>query len=115
VAAEMAAMAPGIVQLHPFAWNQKLSKYVKDEQLEKAMQLFQQMQREGTTPDKFTFIQAIKACACLGALQNGRLVHQQLIQRGCESDVFVGNSFVDMYAKCGSVEDAWRVFNKMPS
>jgi pentatricopeptide repeat protein len=115
VAAEMAAMAPGIVQLHPFAWNQKLSKYVKDGQVEKAMQLFQQMQREGATPDKFTFIQAIKACACLGALQDGRLVHQQLIQSGCESDVFVGSSLVDMYAKCGSIEDAWRVFNKMPS
>jgi len=115
VAAEMAAMAPGIVQLHPFAWNQKLSKYVKDGQLDKAMQLFQQMQREGATPDKFTFIQAIKACACLGALQDGRLVHQQLIQSGCESDVFVGSSLVDMYAKCGSIEDAWRVFNKMPS
>ncbi|CAM6042280.1 unnamed protein product [Sphagnum compactum] len=96
-------------------WTVKLSKYVKDGQLEKAMQLFQQMQREGTTPDKFTFIQAIKACACLGALQDGRLVHQQLIQSGCESDVFVGNSLIDMYAKCGSIEDARRVFNKMPS
>ncbi len=27
----------------------------------------------------------------------------------------MGNSLVDMYAKCGSMEDAWRVFNKMPS
>jgi pentatricopeptide repeat protein len=26
-----------------------------------------------------------------------------------------GSSLVDMYAKCGSLEDAWRVFNKMPS
>jgi len=30
-------------------------------------------------------------------------------------DVYVVNSLVDMYAKCGSMEDAWRVFNKMPS
>jgi pentatricopeptide repeat protein len=34
---------------------------------------------------------------------------------GCEGNVFVGSSLVDMYAKCGSLEDAWRVFNKMPS
>jgi hypothetical protein len=40
VAADMAALAPGTVQLHSFAWNQKLTKYVKDGQLEKAMQLF---------------------------------------------------------------------------
>ncbi len=30
-------------------------------------------------------------------------------------DVRVVNSLVDMYAKCGSMDDAWRVFNKMPS
>jgi len=28
--------------------------------------------------------------------------------------VFVGNSLVNMDAKCGSMEDAWRVFNKLP-
>ncbi len=30
------------------------------------------------------------------------------------SDVFLGTGLVDMYAKCGSIEYAWRVFNKMP-
>ncbi len=29
--------------------------------------------------------------------------------------MFVGSSLVDMSAKCGSMEDACRVFNKMPS
>ncbi len=38
-----------------------------------------------------------------------------LIQCGCQSDVFVGSSLVDMYAKCGTVEDVWRVFNRIPS
>jgi pentatricopeptide repeat protein len=47
--------------------------------------------------------------------KDGKLVHQQLIQSGCKSDVFVGNSLVDIYAKCGSIEDAWGVFNKLPS
>jgi pentatricopeptide repeat protein len=115
VAAEIAAMAPGTLQLNIFAWNQKLTKYVKDGQLEKAMQLFQQMQGVGVSPNKFTFVQVIKACAGLGTLEDGRLVHKQLIQTGSESDVFVGSSLVDMYAKCGNNEDAWRVFNKMPS
>jgi hypothetical protein len=43
VAAEIAAMAQGTVQLNIFEWNQKLSKHVKYGQLEKVMQLFQQM------------------------------------------------------------------------
>jgi pentatricopeptide repeat protein len=108
VKAEMAAMAAGTVQLNIFAWNQKLTKYVKNGQSEKAMQLFQQMPQEGMSPNKFTSVQVIKACAVLGALEEGRLVHEQLIQSGCESDVFLGSSLVD-------IEDAWRVFNKMPS
>jgi pentatricopeptide repeat protein len=55
VAADMAAMAPGIVQLNISAWNQKLKNYVKDGQPDKVMKLFQQMQREGMSPDKIHF------------------------------------------------------------
>ncbi len=55
------------------------------------------------------------ACADLGALEDGRLVYEQLVQSGCESNVFVGCSLIDMYAKCGSIEEAQRMFNKMPS
>jgi hypothetical protein len=44
VAAEMATMALGAVQLNNFTLNEKLKKYVKDGQTEKAMQLFQEMQ-----------------------------------------------------------------------
>ncbi len=67
------------------------------------------------SPDSFTFVQVIKACDGLGTLEDGRLVHKQLIQSGCESNVFVGSSLVDMHAKFGSIEEAWKVFNKMPS
>jgi len=56
------------------------------------------------SPDKFTFVQVIKACAGLGRLEDARLVHKQLIQSRCESDVFVGSSLVDMYAKCGTLK-----------
>jgi pentatricopeptide repeat protein len=41
--------------------------------------------------------------------------YEQLIQSHCESDVFVWSSLVDIYEKCGSIEDAWKVFQKMPS
>ncbi|CAM6004350.1 unnamed protein product [Sphagnum balticum] len=102
----MAAMAPGRVQFNIFEWNQKLTKHVKDAQLEKVMDLFQQMQQEGLSPDKFTFVQVIKACASLGRLEDGRFVHKQFIQSGYKSNVFVCKSLVDIYGKCGSIEEA---------
>jgi hypothetical protein len=58
-------MASGIVQLNIFAWNQKLTKYVKDELFNKAMQLFQHTQQEGMNLDKYTFVHVIKACVGL--------------------------------------------------
>jgi len=45
------------------------------------------------------------ACANTVALEVGMCVHQQIVQSGLEFDVFMGNSLVDMYAKCGSMED----------
>jgi hypothetical protein len=46
------------------------------------IQLFLQMQQEGMSLNKFPFVQVIKACARLGSLEDGRLVHEQLIQVG---------------------------------
>jgi pentatricopeptide repeat protein len=57
----------------------------------------------------------LNACASIVALEEANCVHHQIIECGWDSDVYVVNSLVDMYAKCGSMEDAWRVFNKMPS
>jgi pentatricopeptide repeat protein len=62
-----------------------------------------------------TFIGVLNACASILALEEGRCVHVQIIQNSRDSDVFVGSSLVDMYAKCGSMDEAWRVFDKMPS
>jgi len=66
-------------------------------------------------PNSVTFVGALNPCASVLALEKGRSVHQQIIEQGLEPNVFVGSSLVDMYAKCGSLEDAWSVFNKMPS
>jgi pentatricopeptide repeat protein len=48
-------------------------------------------------------------------LEEGRCVHQEMIENGLESSIFVGSSLGDMYGKCGSIEDAWKVFHKLPS
>ncbi|CAK9213961.1 unnamed protein product [Sphagnum jensenii] len=50
-----------------------------------------------------------------GVVTWNAMIFGHIVQSRCESDVFVGSSLVDMYAKCGSMEDAARVFNKMPS
>ncbi|KAH8940748.1 hypothetical protein BDL97_14G001500 [Sphagnum fallax] len=89
--------------------------YVKCGQGSKALELFHQMQQKGVQSDPVTFVGVLNACASMAALEEGRHAHEQIIQSGYESVAFVGNSLIDMYAKCGSMEDAKRVFNKLPS
>jgi pentatricopeptide repeat protein len=89
--------------------------HVQCRQEQKALELFEKMQQEGVQPDSVTFVGVLNAYVSILALEEGTCVHQQIVEFGWDSDAFVGNSVVDMYAKCRSIEDAWRVFNKMPS
>jgi hypothetical protein len=56
----------------------------------------------------------LNAFASVVALEEGRHAHECIIESGFDSDLFVGNSLIDIYIKCGSME-AWRVFDKMPT
>ncbi len=96
-------------------WNARIFGHVKCGQAWKALELFWQVQQECVQPDPVTFVGVLNACASVLVLEEGRLAHLQIIHNSCESDVFVGSRLVDMYAKCGSMNDAWRVFNNMPS
>jgi len=96
-------------------WNSMILGHVKCGQGQKSLELFRQMQQEGVQSDSLTFVGVVNACASLVALEEGRFAHKQIIQSGWDSDVFVGSSSVDMYVKCGSMEDAQRVFNNIQS
>jgi pentatricopeptide repeat protein len=90
-------------------WNTMISGHVKCGQGEKALELFGQMQQKGVQPDPVTLVTMLNACVSVAALEEGRCAHSVW-----DSDVFFGSSLVDMYAKCGNMQDACRVFNRMP-
>jgi pentatricopeptide repeat protein len=96
-------------------WNVMIFGHMKCGQGQKALELFQQIQQEGVEPDSVTLLGVLNACTSIAALEEGRCAHEQIVERGWDSDVFIGNCLVDMYVKCGSMEDASRVFNKIPS
>ncbi len=50
------------------------------------------------------FVLVLNACASLWALEESRQAHEQVIQNGCEVDVFVGCSLVDIFATCRSMD-----------
>ncbi|KAL3738857.1 hypothetical protein ACJRO7_020261 [Eucalyptus globulus] len=98
-----------------FAWNSLISGYAELGQHEDALALYFQMEEEGVEPDRYTFPRVLKACAGIGSIRIGEAVHRHAVRTGFVSDCFVLNSLVDMYAKCGDIVQARKVFEKMPS
>jgi pentatricopeptide repeat protein len=98
-----------------FLWNVMIKGYVYNGLCGEALALYNKMQHVDILPDNFTFSVLLKACASLSAFQEGKGIHYRLIVIGLELDAFVGSALVDMYAKCGSIEDARQVFDKMSS
>ncbi|XP_077219610.1 uncharacterized protein LOC143853757 [Tasmannia lanceolata] len=97
-----------------FLWNMMIRGYATQGLFHQSIKLYSQMINTGLRPDKFAFPFALKSCAGLSALPMGKHIHQHVICCGCSNDLFVDAALVDMYAKCGCVEDARIVFDKMP-
>lgn len=93
------------------SWTAMISAYAQQGQGKWAFELFCEMQRVGMKSDQFTFGSVLSACASVEALEEGKQVHTGIIKSGFESDVFVGNALVDMYAKCRGMDDAHKVFD----
>ncbi|XP_057849912.1 pentatricopeptide repeat-containing protein At2g13600 [Cryptomeria japonica] len=96
------------------SWTALISGYDQQGHNEAALRFFSQMVQSCTKPNQFTFASALSSCASLLAFNSGKQVHGYIVRTGFESDVFVGSALIDLYAKCGSLDDARRVFDKMP-
>nr|KYP31686.1 hypothetical protein KK1_047858 [Cajanus cajan] len=72
------------------------------------------MKRSGVTPNNSTFPFVAKACATLSHLRNSQLIHAHVLKSCFQSNIFVQTAMVDMYVKCGQLEDAHNVFVEMP-
>ncbi|XP_021763466.1 pentatricopeptide repeat-containing protein At3g46790, chloroplastic-like [Chenopodium quinoa] len=98
-----------------FLWNVLIRGYAWDGPYQVAISLYYQLLDHGLNPDNFTFPFVLKACSALLAVKEGREIHEHVIRTGWENDVFVGAALIDMYAKCGCLESARGVFDKIVS
>ncbi|CAA3010727.1 pentatricopeptide repeat-containing At4g25270, chloroplastic [Olea europaea subsp. europaea] len=96
-----------------FPWDLLTRGYAEVGLYEDALALYFQMVEEGVEPDAYTFPQALKACGGVGMIQAGEEVHRHVIRSGCGNNKFVQNALLDMYAKCGDIRKAQKVFDKI--
>lgn len=98
-------MQPNLV-----TWTTLISGMVQNGHGYKAILLFQQMQAAGLRPNSVCIVAVLLACTCLVSLQHGKAVHGYTVRHGLHMSLSVLTSLVDMYAKCGSINIAEKIF-----
>uniref|UniRef100_A0A0E0Q3B9 DYW domain-containing protein n=1 Tax=Oryza rufipogon TaxID=4529 RepID=A0A0E0Q3B9_ORYRU len=95
-------------------WNAMIDGYTQHGRPNEALRLFRWMLRSGVDPDEVAIILALSAVAQLGTAESGRWLHSYVKNsRRVQLNARVGTALIDMYCKCGSLEDAVSVFNSI--
>ncbi|KAG2724285.1 hypothetical protein I3760_01G009500 [Carya illinoinensis] len=94
-------------------WNAIIDGYAQNGMPNEALLLFRQMLAARVKPNEVTVLAALSACGQLGALESGRWLHSYIENNRIDINVHVGTALVDMYSKCGSLEDARLVFDRI--
>ncbi|KAI3946988.1 hypothetical protein MKW98_003551 [Papaver atlanticum] len=96
------------------SWSAMISGYAESDWPQESLKLFDDMQASGLKPDQVTMLSVISACSQLGALDKAEWVHILIKNLGFGNVLPINNALIDMYAKCGNLAEAKRVFDKMP-
>ncbi|KAK1441417.1 hypothetical protein QVD17_07293 [Tagetes erecta] len=96
------------------SWTAMISGCARLGHEAEALEFLKEMVGEGVNPNPFTFSSALKACAKLENIWQGKLIHSSITKSPSLSNVFVGSALINMYSKCGYVEEAIEVFDSMP-
>ncbi|KAB1223563.1 hypothetical protein CJ030_MR2G009172 [Morella rubra] len=95
------------------SWNSMISCYSQAGFHHEALKVYDRMKNANVGVDGFTLVGLLSSCAHVGALNVGVHLHRIARELGFLASVYVGNALIDMYAKCGSLDDALCVFESM--
>ncbi|KAF8392636.1 hypothetical protein HHK36_022985 [Tetracentron sinense] len=97
------------------SWNTLITGYAQNGLASEALEIYCLMgQCKGITPDQGTLVSILPAYSHVGALQQGMKIHGRALKTGLHMDIFVGTCLIDMYAKCGRLDDAMSLFDQVP-
>ncbi|KAM0913096.1 hypothetical protein ACQ4PT_012370 [Festuca glaucescens] len=94
-------------------WSFMISLYAQSNQNEQAFELFIRMMRSSVVPNEYSLSSVLQACANMPLLELGKQIHNNAIKIGHESELFVGNALMDLYAKCSDMESSLKIFSSL--
>ncbi|XP_057949976.1 pentatricopeptide repeat-containing protein At1g26900, mitochondrial [Malania oleifera] len=95
------------------SWNCLIDGYAKSGQLEESLALLWLMKIEQVKPNSSTLAQLLSSCAASGAASVGQCIYDYVEEEQVVMDAVLGTALVDMYCKCGFLDEAIEVFYKM--
>ncbi|XP_078433989.1 tetratricopeptide repeat (TPR)-like superfamily protein [Wolffia australiana] len=94
-------------------WSYMIARYAQSDLNEDAMQLFLFMLRSGLIPNQYTLSSVLQTCANMGLQEFGEQIHGYIYKIGLDSELYVANALMDMYAKSGSLGEAVEIFQRL--
>nr|CAD1830821.1 unnamed protein product [Ananas comosus var. bracteatus] len=96
------------------AWTALISGCARSGKYREALEIFMEMEKEGLRPDEVTMVTVLSACAQLGALDLGKKLHGYVEDDGLlNRNPRIITAIVDIYAKCGCIQEALDIFYKV--
>nr|AYM00789.1 pentatricopeptide repeat protein [Salvia miltiorrhiza] len=96
------------------SYNILIAGYSQTSQSSRSISLFREMDMLGMDHDTVSYTGVLSACANMSALEEGRQIHALAIMKMFHEHLFVANSLVDLYTKCGRLDMALKVFDRIP-
>ncbi|MFS7957565.1 putative tetratricopeptide-like helical domain superfamily [Helianthus anomalus] len=98
------------------SWSAMISGYAQNGQPKEAVKMFNDMLSRNVKPDEYVMVSLMSACSQTGDWELAKCVDSYL----SESSIDLGQhhvtaALVDMHAKCGNLERAAMLFDKMPT
>ncbi|CAO1947314.1 unnamed protein product [Urochloa humidicola] len=93
------------------SFNLLIDAYSRAGLADHSLGTFARARVSGVKADRFTYAAALAACSRAGDVRIGKAVHAVAVLEGLAKGVFLSNSLISMYAKCGEMDEARRAFD----
>ncbi|GFP99384.1 pentatricopeptide repeat-containing protein at1g74600 chloroplastic [Phtheirospermum japonicum] len=96
------------------SWTSMIAGFAEHGYPDKSIKLFREMGFEKSILDEKIIASVLNACSYLHSLKLGREIHGFALRHGFDEQSIVNEALVNLYSKCGDLNSARIVFNKMP-